>query len=253
YTGEPDGPPARVGTPLADLAGGIYACISVLGALLGRELHGGGRHADVSMLDSLVSLLAYDGLDHLNSGRLATRQGTAHSHMVPWQAFATRDGHVVVVARDEKFWRNLCEGIDRRDLIDDPRSRDNTARVANREFVVGELEAVFSTMTTAELTGLLDRFDIPSAPVNDMAGVLADDHVIERGMVRTYRHPTLGEVRYQPSPMKLSGWQQPDRHAPMLGEDTATVLSERLGLSADEIDVLAAEGAIGVPDTVSDG
>ena len=74
-------------------------------------------------------------------------------------------------------------GIDRRDLIDDPRSRDNTARVANREFVVGELEAVFSTMTTAELTGLLDRFDIPSAPVNDMAGVLADDHVIERGMV----------------------------------------------------------------------
>ena len=253
YTGEPDGPPARVGTPLADLAGGIYACISILGALLGRELHGGGRHADVSMLDSLVSLLAYDGLDHLNSGRVATRQGTAHSHMVPWQAFATRDGHVVVVARDEKFWRNLCEAIGRRDLIDDPRSRDNAARVANREFVVGELEAVFAAMTNAELTGLLDGFDIPSAPVNDMAGVLADDHVIERGMVRTYRHPSLGEIRYQPSPMKLSGWQQPDRHAPMLGEDTAAVLSERLGFGAGEIAALAAEGVIGLPDSVGDG
>ncbi|MCY3642327.1 MAG: CaiB/BaiF CoA-transferase family protein [Acidimicrobiaceae bacterium] len=252
YTGEPDGPPARVGTPLADLAGGIYACISILGALCGRELHGSGRHADVSMLDSLVSLLAYDGLDYLNSGRVATRQGTAHSHMVPWQAFTTRDGHVVVVARDEKFWRNLCEAIDRRDLIDDPRSRDNAARVANREFVVRELEAVFARMTSAELTELLDRYDIPSSPVNDMAAVLADDHVIARGMVRTYHHPTLGEVRYQPSPMKLSGWQQPDRHAPMLGEDTESVLSERLGLGGDEIAALAAEGAIGVLDPLPD-
>ena len=251
YTGEADGPPSRVGTPLGDLAGGIYACISILGALLGRELHGTGRHADVSMLDSLVSLLAYDGLDHLNSGRVATRQGTAHSHMVPWQAFATRDGHVVVVARDEKFWRNLCEAIDRPDLIEDPRCRDNAARVANRDFVVDELEAVFAAMTTAELTELLDSFDIPSAPVNDMAAVLSDDHVIERGMVRSYQHPRAGEIRYQPSPMKLSGWEQPDRHAPMLGEDTAPVLEERLGLSSGEIDALAAEGAIGLPGTAA--
>ena len=247
YTGEADGPPSRVGTPLADLAGGIYACISILGALLGRELHGGGgRHADVSMLDSLVSLLAYDALDHLNSGRVATRQGTAHAHMVPWQAFATLDGHVVVVARDEKFWRNLCEAIDRRDLIEDPRCRDNAARVANRDFVVGELEAVFAAMSTAELTGLLDRCDIPSAPVNDMAAVLSDDHVIERGMVRSYQHPRAGEVRYQTSPMKLSGWEQPDRHAPMLGEHTAEVLSQRLDMSAAEVDELVASGAAAV-------
>ncbi len=253
YTGEPDGPPARVGTPLGDLSGGIYACISILGALVGRELHGGGRHADVAMLDSLVSLLAYDGLDHLNSGRVASRQGTAHSHMVPWQAFATRDGHVVVVARDEKFWRNLCEAIGRRDLIDDPRSRDNAARVANRDFVVGELEAVFAAMATAELTELLDSHDIPSAPVNDMAAVLADDHVVARGMVRTYLHPRAGEIRYQPSPMKLSNWEQPDRHAPLLGEHTESVLSERLGLSAQEIAALATEGAIGTPDSLADG
>ena len=252
YTGEAGGPPSRVGTPLADLAGGIYACISILGSLLGRELHGGGRHGDVSMLDSLVSLLAYDGLDHLNSGRVATRQGTAHAHMVPWQAFATRDGHVVVVARDEKFWRNLCEAVGRHDLIDDPRSRDNAARVANRGFVVGELAAVFATMTTAELSDMLDRCDIPGAPVNDMAAVFADEHVQARGMVRSYAHPTVGEVRYQPSPLKLSDWDLPDRHAPLLGEHTASVLSERLGLSGDEVAALAADGAIGVLDPLSD-
>lgn len=243
YTGEADGPPSRVGTPLADLAGGIYSCISILGALLGRELHGGGRHADVSMLDSLVSLLAYDALDHLNSGRVATRQGTAHTHIVPWQAFATRDGHVVVAVRDEKFWRNLCAAIDRRDLIDDPRSCDNAARVTNRDFVVGELDEVFATMSTVELTGLLDRCDIPGAPVNDMAAVFADEHVRSRAMVRSYAHPSLGEVRYQPSPMKFSGWESPNRHAPELGEHTAEVLSQRLGMTDREIADLLASGA----------
>lgn len=243
YTGEADGPPSRVGTPLADLAGGIYSCISILGALLGRELHGGGRHADVSMLDSLVSLLAYDALDHLNSGRVATRQGTAHAHIVPWQAFATRDGHVVVAVRDEKFWRNLCAAIDRRDLIDDPRSCDNAVRVTNRDFVVGELEGVFATMSTVELTGLLDRCDIPGAPVNDMAAVFADEHVRSRAMVRSYVHPSLGEVRYQPSPMKFSGWESPNRHAPELGEHTAEVLSQRLGMTGSEIADLLASGA----------
>ena len=103
-TGHPEGAPARVGVPLADLAGGIYASVSVLAGLLGRELHGGGRHVDVAMLDSLVSLLTYDGLAHLNTGAPVTRQGTAHAHMVPWQAFEAKDGYIVIAARDEKFW-----------------------------------------------------------------------------------------------------------------------------------------------------
>ncbi|MDP3984787.1 MAG: CoA transferase, partial [Acidimicrobiia bacterium] len=85
-TGHPDAPPARVGIPIADLAGGIFICISVLGALVGRELHGDGHHADVAMLDALVSMLSYDALGFLNGGDEVTRQGTAHAHMVPWQA-----------------------------------------------------------------------------------------------------------------------------------------------------------------------
>ena len=213
----------------------------------GEGNSGGGRgvHADVSMLDSLVSLLAYDALDHLNTGRAVTRQGSAHSHMVPWQAFATSDGHVVVAARDEKFWRNLCAAIERADLVDDPRCCDNAARVANRDFVVGELQRAFSARTTGEATALLERFDIPSGPVNDVAAVLADPHVASRGMVQTYHHPTLGEVRYQPSPMKLSDWEMPQRHAPMLGEHTNEVLTERLGLDPGEINGLINSGAVG--------
>ena len=239
-TGHPGAPPARVGIPIADLSGGIFACISVLGALVGRGLHGDGHHADIAMLDSLVSLLSYDAVGFLNGTAEVTRHGTAHAHIVPWQAFEVMDGYVVVAARDEKFWRNLCDAIGRPDLKADPRTIDNGARVANRSFVVDLLEAIFVTRTKDEWLAVLDSYDIPAAPVNDLAGVFSDPQVEARGMIKAYDHPTLGSVRYPPSPMKFSDWEFPNRPAPMLGEHTREVLSGRLGLTSEDIDRLAA-------------
>jgi crotonobetainyl-CoA:carnitine CoA-transferase CaiB-like acyl-CoA transferase len=243
-TGPADGDPARVGIPIADIGGGIYSCISVLAALVGRELHGNGQHADVAMLDTLVSLLSYDALDHLNSGRKLTRLGTAHAHMVPWQAFQTSDGYVVVAARDEKFWQNLCDAIDRPDLKDDPRSANNSQRVANRDYVVGILSEVFRTRSNAEWLAILDRYDIPNAPVNDMEQVFTDPQVVARGMIGVYKHPTLGDIRYPPSPIKFSEWESPNLPAPMLGQHTVEVLTGRLGLEEAEVRVLADEGVV---------
>ncbi len=245
-TGPEDGDPARVGIPIADIAGGIYSCVSVLAALLGRELHGEGRHADVAMLDSLVSMLSYDALDHLNSGRKVTRHGTAHAHIVPWQAFQTSDGYVVVAARDEKFWRNLCDAIGRPDLKDDPLTIDNAARVANREYLIPILAEVFRTRTKSEWLTILDEYDIPNAPVNDIGEVFEDPQVQARGMIQTYEHPTLGAVRYPPSPVKYSDWERPNEPAPMLGEHTIEVLVERLGLEESKVRALAAEGVVKV-------
>ena len=243
-TGPADGDPARVGIPIADIAGGIYSCISVLAALVGRGLHGTGQHADVAMLDTLVSLLSYDALDHLNSGRKLTRLGTAHAHMVPWQAFRTADGYVVVAARDEKFWQNLCDAIGRPDLKVDPRSADNAARVANRDYVVGILSDVFSSRSNQEWLATLDEFDIPNAPVNDMEQVFTDPQVMARGMIGTYKHPTLGDVRYPPTPIKWSDWDSPNLPAPMLGQHTVEVLMERLGLDEGAVRELAVEGVV---------
>jgi crotonobetainyl-CoA:carnitine CoA-transferase CaiB-like acyl-CoA transferase len=243
-TGHPDAPPARVGIPIADLAGGIFTCISVLGALVGRGLHGDGHHADVAMLDSLVSMLTYDAVGFLNGSAEVSRQGTAHAHMVPWQAFEVKDGYVVLAVRDEKFWRNLCDAVGRPDLKDDPRTANNGARVANRQFLVELLEEVFITRTKDEWMGILDEFDIPAAPVNDFAGIFSDPQVEARAMVKTYEHPTLGEIRYPPSPMKFSDWEFPNGPAPMLGEHTREVLSKRLGFSSEEIDRLTAGGVV---------
>ena len=233
-----------MGIPIADITGGIFACLAALGALVGRELHGEGRHADVSMLDGLVSMLSYDAFDHLNTGAVIERRGTAHAHIVPWQAFEVRDGYVVVAARGEKFWQNLCDAIGRADLKDDPRTADNAARLENRSFVVEVLAEAFAGRTREEWMAMAEQYDLPVAPVNDIAEAFADPQVRARKMVRRYRHPDLGDISYPPSPMKLSGWRSPARPAPLLGEHTARILTERLGLSAAEVDDLAARGVV---------
>jgi crotonobetainyl-CoA:carnitine CoA-transferase CaiB-like acyl-CoA transferase len=166
--------------------------------------------------------------------------------MVPWQAFRTNDGYVVVAARDEKFWQNLCDAIGRPDLKDDPRSANNSQRLANREYVVGILSEVFITRSNAEWLAILDEYDIPNAPVNDMEQVFTDPQVLARGMVGIYKHPTLGEIRYPPSPIKWSDWESPNEPAPMLGQHTVEVLTGRLGLEEPEVRKLADEGVVKV-------
>ncbi len=151
---------------------------------------------------------------------------------------------MVVAARDEKFWQNLCDAIGRPDLKEDPRSANNALRVANREYVVGILSAVFRTKTNAEWLTVLDEYDIPNAPVNDIEQVFTDPQVIARGMIGTYQHPTLGEIRYPPSPIKWSDWERPNRPAPMLGQHTVEVLTERLGLDETAVRALAADGVV---------
>ena len=243
-TGPAEGSPARVGIPIADICGGIFACLSVLAALVGRELHGEGRHADISMLDALVSMLSYDAFDHLNTGARIQRRGTAHAHIVPWQALAVKDGFVVVAARGDKFWRNLCEAIGRPDLKEDPRTRDNAARVNNRAFVVEILTEAFAQKTKAEWIEMMKKYDLPVAPVYDIAEVFADAHVRDREMVQQYHHPTLGEVFYPPSPMKLSEWQYPTRPAPGLGEHTLQILTDRLSYPEDAVEDLNARRVV---------
>jgi crotonobetainyl-CoA:carnitine CoA-transferase CaiB-like acyl-CoA transferase len=152
----------------------------------------------------------------------------------------------VVAARDEKFWQNLCDAIGRPELKDDPRSANNALRVANRDHVVGILSDVFLTKGNAEWLEILDRFDIPNAPVNDMEEVFQDAQVQARGMIQTYRHPTLGEIRYPPSPIKFSEWESPNLPAPMLGEHTIAVLTERLGMEEPEVRRLASDGVVKV-------
>jgi len=244
-TGEPGRPPVRVGIPLADLSGGIYSCKGILAALFDRERTGKGRRIEISMFDTMLHLLSYIGTMWLTNGEVPKPPGSAHDYSVPWQAFATADGYVVVATRQENFWRKLCTVLDHPDLAGDPRFADNASRVKNRAVVVPILEQIFRTRNSADWLERLRAADVPSAPVNNVDGAFAEPPVKEREMIVEYDHPQVGKVRLPGNPIKMSEVSGTiSKPAPMLGEHTDAVLKTLLRLSEKEIAGLRENGAI---------
>ena len=245
-TGEPGRPPARVGIPLGDLSGGIFASQSVLTALFDRERTGRGRQIDISMFDVMLHLLTYMGTMWLTNGELPKPAGSAHDYTVPWQAFAANDGYLVVGAREPVTWVRLCEVLGEPGLAYDPRFATPEDRVRNRAILVPHLESIFGTRTVAEWVERMRAADLSAAPVNHFDRAFAEAPVAEREMIVEYDHPDVGKVRLPGNPIKMSGMTGTiSSPAPRLGEHTDVVLNQLLSLSADEIASLREQGAIG--------
>ena len=245
-TGEPGRPPVRVGVPLADISGGIYASKGVLAALYEREHTGKGRRIEISMFDTMLHLLTYIGTMWLTNGEVPKPPGSAHDYSVPWQAFATSDGYVVVATRQENFWKKLCAVLEHADLADDPLFADNATRVKNRKVVIPRLEEIFRTRTAADWLKRLRDAGVPAAPVNNVDAAFAEPPVAEREMIVEYDHPQVGKVRLPGNPIKMDGMGETiSNPAPMLGEHTDAILKSLLHLSAQEIAALRASGAVG--------
>ena len=245
-TGEPGRPPVRVGVPLADISGGIYASKGILAALYEREHTGKGRRIEISMFDTMLHLLTYIGTMWLTNGEVPKPPGSAHDYSVPWQAFATSDGYVVVATRQENFWKKLCAVLEHADLADDPLFADNATRVKNRKVVIPRLEEIFRTRTAADWLKRLRDAGVPAAPVNNVDAAFAEPPVVEREMIVEYDHPQVGKVRLPGNPIKMDGMGETiSNPAPMLGEHTDAILKSLLHLSAQEITALRASGAVG--------
>ena len=245
-TGEPGRPPVRVGVPLADISGGIYASKGILAALYEREHTGKGRRIEISMFDTMLHLLTYIGTMWLTNGEVPKPPGSAHDYSVPWQAFATSDGYVVVATRQENFWKKLCAVLEHADLADDPLFADNATRVKNRKVVIPRLEAIFRTRTAADWLKRLRDAGVPAAPVNNVDAAFAEPPVAEREMIVEYDHPQVGKVRLPGNPIKMDGMGETiSNPAPMLGEHTDAILKSLLHLSAQEIATLRESGAVG--------
>ncbi|MBI2225038.1 MAG: CoA transferase, partial [Betaproteobacteria bacterium] len=244
-TGEPGRPPARVGIPLADLSGGIYSCKGILAALFDRERTGKGRRVELSMFDSMLTLLSYMGTMWLTNGDLPQPPGSAHDYTVPWQAFEASNGYVVVATRQEIFWRKLCGVLEDPGLAGDSRFATNSLRVENRAALVPRLERIFRTRTVADWLERLRTAEVPAAPVNNLDGAFGEPPVAEREMIVEYDHTDVGKVRLHGNPIKMSDVTGTiSRPAPRLGEHTDAVLSRLLSLTADQIASLRQQGAI---------
>jgi formyl-CoA transferase/CoA:oxalate CoA-transferase len=244
-TGETGGEPARMGLPMGDLAGGMFGALAVAGALFRRERTGEGAHFDLSLLDCQASLLTYVAQYFWADGRVPGRVGSGHASVVPYQAFPTLDGHLVVAVFAEKFWAGFCKAIDRPDLAADPRFDSNPKRVEHRLALVPMLEAVFPARTTAEWLQRMQREGVPAAPINSVDQVVGDPQLLLREMVVDLAHPSLGTLKTLGTPVKEEG-ALPFRPAPppRLGEHTERVLRELLGYPAERIDMLRRAGVL---------
>ena len=171
-TGEADGPPTKLGLPLGDLGGGLWAAIAILAALHRRDRDGAPQHVDLSLLDGLMGLLGYLGQLALMTGQSPGRVGSGHHHIVPYGRFETADGYLVLALHVGAFWRRFCLAVDREDLITDPRFIDTAARRDNREDLQDIVEQILRTKTREEWEVVLSEADIPHGPVLDVVEAL---------------------------------------------------------------------------------
>lgn len=243
-TGEPDGPPVRVGVSSADLVAGMWASIGILAALHEKQRTGSGQWVDISLLDGSVSWLTYVSSGYFASGEIPKRYGSAHPTIAPYQAFPTADGFVMVAVGNDSLWRKYAAAIGRQDLAEDERFATNPSRVAWRETLVPLLEQAMRTRTTAEWVAALDESGVPVGPIQTVDEALRDPQVLARNMVSELVHPTAGPMKVVGCPVRLTRTPPSVRTAPpLLGQETDEILGE-LGFNAERIRALHTSGAV---------
>jgi crotonobetainyl-CoA:carnitine CoA-transferase CaiB-like acyl-CoA transferase len=221
-TGEPAGTPGsepqKVGVAVADLMTGLYATTAILAALIERGRSGSGRHIDAALLDVQVAMLANQASNHLVGGVVPRRLGNAHPNIVPYQVFATADGHVVLAVGNDGQFARYCELAGRAALAGDPRYASNAGRVSHRAELVAELAPWMRERTTQQWVDLLEPNAVPCAPILDLAGVFRHPQVVARGL----RTELAAGGRAMPgvaNPMRFDGQRaQADLPPPALDE-----------------------------------
>ncbi|WP_027856951.1 CaiB/BaiF CoA transferase family protein [Marinobacterium jannaschii] len=244
-TGEPEGMPVKVGVALTDVMTGLYAANAVQGALLHRNETGRGQYIDLALLDVQVATLANQAMNYLASGKAPQRLGNAHPNIVPYQAFATSDGHMILAVGNDSQFRKFCEIGGEPTLADNPDFISNKARVEHRQDLIPLVEEIISRQSTEWWLVKLAEAGVPCGPINNIEQVFADPQVRHRQMQISLPRDGGGEVPGVASPVKFSATPIDYRRAsPRLGEHTATVLGELLRLDESEIALLKDRGIV---------
>src|SRR5688572_30873802 len=246
-TGERGGPPARAGGTPVDVLGGIHLHAGVMQALLGREKTGKGTLVESAMIEAMYFVFTGEIASYYRTGKLAPRRGDkSPSLRVPYSRYLCKDGrYLVIMVVAEAHWDNLLMVIGREDLKGHTDYNSDTKRGAREQEINGMIESWTKQRTRDEAVAELRARRIPVSPVRDVAEVIHDPHMHQRGMLRKLHHAELGDVVLPRSPIRLSEYEMPElQFCPGLGEHNREVLTGQLGMSDAEIDALEAEGVI---------
>ncbi len=244
-TGEPDGPPSKVGVAISDMVAGLFAAQGILSALFRRGQTGEGSSLDISMQDVMCNLLTYQAGIYFGTGKNPVRMGNAHPSICPYETVQTKDGlYTLAVGNDAQFDR-LVHVLDIPWLKDDERFKTNRSRVENREALMAVLTPKLKEKTRAEWDELFVKHSVPGGPVLDVAQALEHPQIKARKSILTHQHSKAGEVRTVASPVRLDETSPaPISAPPQLGEHTYQVLKDVLSLSEEHLEQLSEAGAI---------
>lgn len=245
-TGDPDGPPSKVGTSIADLVTGLYAAQAILAGLAQRQRTGTGGRVDVAMLDAMASLLTFNAGIYFASGDSPRRRGNAHPTISPYETFQASDGWFNLGVANDRFWASFCNAIDRPDLLDDPRFAKASERAGHRTELTAILQPLFRGRPRDHWTKLFGEAGIPCGAIRSVGEVCEAEQLVARGVSREMNHPAAGPLRYLASAVRFDDRAPADaRRPPLLGEHTGEILEQWLSLRAQDIASLAARGAFG--------
>ena len=244
-TGEPGGRGVRCGVSIADLTAGLNAAFGIMAALRVKEKTGRGQQVDVSMMEGQMSLLNTIIGNYLADGKLPAQMGTAYTALTPYQTFHTKTKDFALAVGSEKLWKTFCPAIGHPELTDDPRYAKNPARTKNRGTLIPTLQEIFLTRTFDEWEKVLLGSGIPFGALNNIAQLVEHPQVKARGSMVDIDHPKIGKTRVVGPVAKLSETPATIRSlSPSLGEHTAEVLHDFLGLTTEAIAALRVDGVI---------
>ena len=238
-TGEPDeqgGSPVKVGVAVTDLLTGLYAANAIQGALLERHQSGLGQYIDLALLDVQAAALANQASNYLIGGEIPQRLGNAHPNIVPYQAFATADGHIILAVGNQAQFERLCNVLEQPDWLKDKRYSSNSARVDNRQTLCAEISQLLLQRNSQDWLSLFEQQQIPCGPINNLEQVFSHAQLQARNMLVKTKEPRSGEIQLPANPINYSrtpiAYSSPP---PQLGNDTESILSQYLEYSAMDI------------------
>ena len=243
-TGEPGGPPIKVGVAIADIAGGMFAAFGIVTALFNRQKTGKGQVVDVSLLDSQVAWLTYRAGAYFASGEVPQPVGSGHPVIVPYQAFKAKDVYINIAVGNDNLWQKFCKAVGLEKVMDDPHFATNAKRVENREAIVNIIGDLIVTKNGEEWLTILEDAGVPCGPIYSVDKIFADPQVLHREMMKELDHTKAGKIKVTGIPVKLSDTPgEVKTPPPFLGEHTQEVLEE-LGYSSQDLEKLRQEKVI---------